>query len=495
MSWKPDFLTQNHVPSAVSTDLLSGQWLSNHASGKVSGASAEGALGNRREYFHPEGGEDAPNTAKKANKTRLETLADTRQAARIFRANEARIEERGGDTSELAGRGVCFCGWHQIRDMESEVQRVRKQDRWHSYVTGVQMCGLRWVCPVCTTKKAEEDRKFVNDGLAAARAIDGIWPVMLTLTTRHTRREKASDVLQGVVTAEQRVKRLKVWDRIKDRSLGYVRAFEWTYGENGHHPHFHTILLIRAETEEEAIHLVEEMKPAYMRQLARVGRDGTSAAAWRHSFQVQGAAEAANYVAKWGAAEEITQAHKKDGKGEGLTPWQLLRRSRTLDDAQEREKSAAVWWEIIQASKGRAQLYKSEHFKRLVEEYRESHQAEAEPEPETVLKLGQRIGREGSLRFQLYRMRTLAVREAAESADDLVAAKTAAELALNDGDTDRDSLDRHERNEMPEVDLIDDRDFFEPTAPLVRERSSQKIPYYPPNHPDSSCYRKYHLNE
>lgn len=432
-------------------------------------AIAGGDLGTRREYFHPAAGEGAPSKREKANKIRRETLADSRQASRIFRAKEARCEERGEDTSQLAGRGVCFCGWHQIRDMDSEVMRVKKGDEqgWHSYATGVQMCGLRWVCAVCTAKKAEEDRRFVNDGLAAARGIDGVWPVMLTLTTRHSRREKAHDVLHGVVTAEQRVKRLKVWGRIKARSLGYVRAFEWTFGENGHHPHFHTILLIEAETEEEAIALVEEMQPAYMRQLARAGRDGTSAGAWKHSFQVQGAAEAASYIAKWGSAEEITQAHKKEGKGEGLTPWQLLRRSRTLEDAKEREQAAAIWWEIVQASKGRAQLYKSEGFKKLVAEYREAGEAEPEPEPQTVLALGRRMTGDNTRRFQQYRTRSLAVREAAESVDDLAEAQIVAELALIEGEADCETLDR--LDERSDIELIDDGDFASPSEEMSND--------------------------
>lgn len=389
------------------------------------------------------------------NKIRRETLADARQAARIFRSKEAQIKEDGGDASVLAGRGVCLCGWHQIRDHDSKVMRVRRDEYWHAYTTGTQMCGLRHVCPVCTAKAAEEDRRFVNDGLAAARALPGVWPVMVTLTTRHSRRERAGDVLAGVKTAEQRLKRLKVWDRINARSLGYVRAFEWTFGKNGHHPHFHTILLIQAETEEEAISLVEEMQPAYMRQLARAGRDGKSAAAWEHSFQVQGAAEAANYVVKWGAVEEITQGHRKDGKGEGLTPWQLLRRSRVLDDDRDRQKAAAIWWEIVQATKGMSQLYKSQRFIDLVEEWREQQpDGEEAPEPEQLADLGTRTGRYATHRFVAYRVRTLAVREAGERHDDLAVAQAAVEIEICRGkfdDTVLDALD------VPDdADLIDD---------------------------------------
>lgn len=337
--------------------------------------------------------------------------------------------------------------------------RVRRDDYWHAYTTGTQMCGLRHVCPVCTAKAAEEDRRFVNDGLAAARALPGVWPVMLTLTTRHSRRERAEEVLAGVKQAEQRVKRLKIWRRISEQSIGYVRAFEWTHGKNGHHPHFHTILLIEAKTEADAVALVQEMQPAYMRQLARAGRDGTSAAAWRHSFQVQGAAAVEGYITKWGAAEEITQGHKKEAGGEGLTSWQILRRSRTLDDDRDRQQAAAIWWEIVQATKGASQLYKSQGFIELVEAWRELEpEGEEESSPEELADLGVRKGRWATSRFEAYRVRTLAVREAAERHEDLVTARAAVERELGAGQSDEDAID--EIDAPDEIDLIDD-DFAE----------------------------------
>lgn len=374
---------------------------------------------------------------------------------------EARLEADSQDVSQLAGRGVCFCGWHQIAGHESKVLRAQRDDRWHAYATGAQMCGLRHVCPVCTSRQAEEDRQFVNDGLAAARALDGVWPVMLTLTTRHKRSESAVDVLGGIITAEQRVKRLKVWKRLADCSLGYVRAFEWTFGRNGHHPHFHTILLVRADSEEDAVARVEELQPAYMRQLAAAGRDGTSKAAWQHSFQVQGAAAAQNYVTKWGYAEELTGARLKDARGEGFTPWQLLRRSRTLVDDRERQQAASIWWEIVQATKGRSQLYKSQGFKDLVEAWREQQEeGEAPPEPEEVADLGIRDkGGNNTGRFQAYRVRSLAVREAAESCADLDQARHAAECALMRGRSDDELLDDCDADE---IDLIDDDDVDPP---------------------------------
>lgn len=428
--------------------------------GSGQGRPAEPALGIRREYFHP--AEASPGEI--AKKIRREVTADQRQAAALFRAFEEASQKAGAsheEVQDLAGRGVCFCAWTQIAGIETEVMRVPRTKKrgeelhrhWHSYMTGLQMCGLRWVCPVCTAKRAEEDRRAVNDGLSAARD-RGLYPVMLTFTTRHHRDEAPADVFAGIKKAEQRIKRLKPWERLSQRSAGYVRVLEWTYQDaSGHHPHFHSVMLIRAESEEEAIAQARTLQPSYMRQLAKAGRDGTSKAAWKHSFQVQGASAVGDYITKWGVAEELTGAQRKDGGG--LTPWQLLRLSRTASgdkgkaDKAERARYASIWWEIIQATKHKAQLYKSEGWNQLVEEWRAEQlepEPEPEPEPQLVAKLGHRNKgeRDGSTRFLLARRRSLAVREAAESVDDLAAASAAVEAALISGPQDDDLLKAEE---------------------------------------------------
>ncbi|MGD7428379.1 protein rep, partial [Ralstonia pseudosolanacearum] len=175
--------------------------------------------------------------------------------------------------AKLPGRGVTFCGWTQIAEHPTELLRVQDETGFRSYFSGVQTCGLRWVCPCCTASAAQTDRQRVNDGLAAGRQ-RGLWPVMITLTTRHHRKERAEDVVAGVQRAEQRLKTVKAWRRFADRIAGYARAFEWTHGKNGHHPHFHTIALVEADSEEEAIEAAKELQAAYMRQLESAGRDG-----------------------------------------------------------------------------------------------------------------------------------------------------------------------------------------------------------------------------
>ena len=213
---------------------------------------------------------------------------------------------------------------------------------------------------------------------------------MLTLTTRHSRKDDSEALLGAIAQAEQRLKRLKCWAALP--VAGYARVLEWTYGNNGHHPHYHTIILMKARTSR-GREGGEGPSTVYMAQLAKAGRDGMTSAAWRHSFQVQGAA-AAPVSHEMGAAEELTGAQHK--AGHGLTQWQLLRLARKAQPengqtaAQVRAFYAARWWEVMKAVKGRSQLFKSEGFKALAAEYLDANPEDAAPEPETVLSFGTR---------------------------------------------------------------------------------------------------------
>ena len=423
--------------------------------GGTTGAGAPAPLGKRGNSFTlpAEGGEKALQN-KRNQQGRRDLIADQRRAASIYWYHAGalmRAWEEGREDLEavedLPGRGVTMCGWTQIAGMDTELMRQPGPDGHHAYLTGLQMCGLRWVCPICTARRAMQDRQTVNDGLAAARA-KGLYPVMITLTTRHHPREAAEDVLRGIIQAEQKLKRLKVWTRLKAVSAGYVRVLEWTHGAHGHHPHFHTIILVRAECEDDAIAQAETLRGAYMRQLEKAGRDGKSPAAWEHSFHVQGAAAAEGYITKWGAAEELTGSLAKDGGRDSLTPWQLLRLARTAlarggrTADQERARYASIWWQIIIATKGKAQLYKSQGWTDLVEAWRaEQPDAEPVPEPELVWHLGYREKRaEASASWLAARDRTIPLREAAESVPDLDAARDAVALALVGGLTDAEII-------------------------------------------------------
>ena len=413
-------------------------------------------------------------TREKFNEYRLNAVADQRRAASIYRHYRDKAIAEGVEPEalddrssphKLPGRGVTMCGLTQISGMETEQWRQTTPDgRFLSYFTGLQPCGLRQVCPICTAAKSEKDRLAINDGLAAARR-SGLVPVMVTMTLRHSKRDNAKELLDALCAAEQTLKQGKAWRRLKKRLAGYARVLEWTFGKRGHHPHYHMIVLVRAENEAQAIALVETLRDSYLGQLEAAGRDGSSKAARERAFHVQGASAVKRYMTKGGMAEEITGARHKDDS-HGLTQWQLLRESRTAGTEKERGDHARTWWQIITAVSGRAQLYLSQGWRDLMAQEREAQDPEPVQPKELVASYGQRLRGGVSDAWSQAKAKRLALREAAEAQVPLDEAQKAVSEALRQGPSDSQII--RSMNEEAEVTLVED---LQDEAPLKQVNS------------------------
>ena len=176
----------------------------------------------------------------------------------------------------------------------------------------------------------------------------------MSLTARHTKAHKLPDLLNSLKNAKKRLCQRREWRALP--LIGSVTATEVTGGgSHGWHPHFHTLMLIEATTEAEAIELVERLRAPWLACLKAFGLDGAGAA-----FDVQGAASAGNYVGKWGAAEELALGERKKGR-HGRTPFQLLHDASETGDTLASE----LFVEYAKAFKGRRQLVWSRGLKEL----------------------------------------------------------------------------------------------------------------------------------
>lgn len=380
-------------------------------------AGGEAPLGNKRKPFHPSPTAPTENQPASQSFNRLRRLRETdkRRAAgialhHIAAAKAAALEEQDAlidagrclqDDSDLfdaiwarvdalpSGK-VGLCGMTQIREVETEQWVGSRKSQGgtavpNAYFTGVQRCGLGFLCPDCGFTKMETMRSTLNDGIAVARRLR-LRLVMITLTTRHARDEAAADVYARIATAFSRLKRLKAWTRMMQRVQGFAWVLEWTWSvSGGFHPHFHVVMAVRADSQDEAEELARSVQPAYMRQLDRAGGDGTSPAAWEHAFDVSGAEAVGNYMAKWGTAEELTKGHAKDGAG--MPPMRLLRESWAARSQDTRNRAAAVWWEIACAMKHKSQLYVSEGWTALAARFPELFPEEQEDEPPAPVRI------------------------------------------------------------------------------------------------------------
>lgn len=231
---------------------------------------------------------------------------------------------------------------------------------------GLQACGSVWMCPVCSAKISERRRGELNYLLAWGRE-HGYMPVLMTLTVRHGLRDPLGQLLERLGKAKKNFQQSRSWRRIKDLILGHVTATEVTHGENGWHPHYHMLILLRAGSEAEAIEAIECTASAWSNALRNQKLDCNE-----HGHMVQGASEAGDYVTKWGAAEEMALTGSKDGK-KGRHPFKLL-----YDYDQGDNQAGALFVEYAKQFKGKRQLVWSPGLKDAIglEDYTDAQLAE-----------------------------------------------------------------------------------------------------------------------
>lgn len=354
-------------------------WPNPHAPKQAEGVASRYDKENRCR----ESGNSPEKAKQRAIELRRSKFADQRTAARLWRSFNPDFK-----ASKAAGRGVTACGWSLRAQSTAKLVRIETERGPKAFYRGLMVCGLRWVCPCCTAAKSEESKKQLNAALAQGRQT-GLVPVMLTLTARHSKKMALAKFWETLSTAEKKMKKRRQWKALNKRLPGgFAKAVEVTYGKNGWHPHLHIILLTDGADEAEALELVEALREIWLEELEKVGLDGHSTAAKKRSFDVRSAATAAEYVAKWGAAEEMTLSGSKVGRAEGRTPWQLLREAREAETEKERMFAGALWYEFIQVFKGVHQLRKSPKFSETVKKYRATNpEEEDEPDENTLIHL------------------------------------------------------------------------------------------------------------
>ena len=231
---------------------------------------------------------------------------------------------------------------------------VHRREDFETYYSGLQTCGLVWVCPVCAARISERRRVDLLAALDSAKR-QGLHRSLLTLTVPHY---ASTDVfhLLGMV----RYLTERFWSGRSRASLdipGYVgqaRALEVTRGENGWHPHPHILLF----TSEPALPAYEAL---YDRWTALVEDSGLGTPN-RHALSLQDGTYAAQYAGKWGLAEELTKAHTKQARAGGRTPWAIL-----ADHYGGDHLSGKLFREYAKAFKGYRQLFFSRNLRELLE--------------------------------------------------------------------------------------------------------------------------------
>jgi len=195
---------------------------------------------------------------------------------------------------------------------------------------------------------------------------EGHTVLLLTFTARHKITDNLSKLLAGIGKAKQRFRQSRSFRALKDVVVGTVTALEVTYGENGWHPHYHELWILRSASErlvDPMVYIDEVLRDEWLRCLSKERLSGNGAA-----FDMRDGSFARDYPAKfgddphdgWGMPEEMTMSKSKSGRRGGRSPMQLLR-----DSAQGDEEAGMLWAIFARAFKGKRQLVWSNGLKAL----------------------------------------------------------------------------------------------------------------------------------
>jgi hypothetical protein len=252
-----------------------------------------------------------------------------------------------------------------VRPDRSEVQVRKSGKSGKSYYAGLMACGSVWACPVCAPKiqsvRAAEVRQAIDEWTRRGGHV-----VMLTQTVPHTRQDALEPLLEHFIQALRKFKAGEPYKRLERRYgiAGSIRALEVTHGENGWHPHAHTILFLEPTAD---LDFLQQMEAAlFVRWQSATARAGFGELS-RDAFTLQDAAHVRNYVTKmgteyqWNAEHELVKAHTKAGKGSKRSPFDLLRSY--LADPKDRQ-ALALFAEYAYVFGGRRQLVWSNGLKK-----------------------------------------------------------------------------------------------------------------------------------
>lgn len=269
---------------------------------------------------------------------------------------------------------VGLCQWAPIDAAKGVFVSIRGTEIGaKAGLSGVQRCGSVWACPCCSAAISHVRKGELNAALSWGRE-HGFLPLMLTLTARHGSHDDLKDLRDRMKRAKQLFHGRNGWVKLKPLLAGHITATETTQGRNGWHPHFHVLLFVKPKemraylrkqgvethgkkSEPLAVSLFDTLLPWWLEALADCGLDGNGAA-----LQVQGAANAGDYIAKWGAGEEMTLSGAKRARGKGRTPAQLL--ADAVDGGDD--EAAELWAEFVHVFHGSRQLTWSRGLKKAV---------------------------------------------------------------------------------------------------------------------------------
>ena len=293
---------------------------------------------------------------------------------KAYRKFTIKLKERAGEIlfnpKDKKQNRVCGCGkWRIDKEMPVGVQFDASKGvaKYHN----LQYCGSVWVCPDCSYKISQERKKELAEAMKGCRD-KGLHVAMLTLTVPHYLGDDLKTLLKKMSKAKH-----SLWTNRNSREyfadqfpmVGHITATEVKYSDNnGFHPHFHILCILDKQYAAEDLQIIEsELYEFWAEKCVKSGlgkpnrRNGIDLKMGSNNEDML-----ADYISKWGMAEEMTQAHLKIGKKnmQSLTMWEVLELAQM--EASVKDKYSYIFKTYAEAFKGRRQLFWSKGLKKLL---------------------------------------------------------------------------------------------------------------------------------
>lgn len=230
------------------------------------------------------------------------------------------------------------------------------------YFVGLQTCGSVWTCPICANRIQEVRRQEIATAMTHFYK-SGKQACMVTFTFPHTAKDTLKELLKCFAEALHDFKSGNPWTKFKNKYgfEGLIRSLEITRGGNGWHPHTHELLFIDKSVNEEEFKewmIQRWLKVCVKAGLVDINDVKKQKQFLEHSLDFKFNCSTSDYLAKfddksnWGIDREIAKASTKQGKKDGMHPFELAYRGYN-----------SLFIEYTEAIKGRAQLFWSRGLK------------------------------------------------------------------------------------------------------------------------------------
>lgn len=259
--------------------------------------------------------------------------------------------------------------YHCLRTIQRKgggVEVWQAAEHRSAHYGNLMICGLHWVCPVCAVKIAQRRVGEVARAVKVTQEHGGAVGFM-TVTIPHYQGQDLGQLLDGFLGAVRSFKGRRRYRDLMSRlgHLGEVRSLETTYGDNGWHPHTHSLNFFPegvgawAEVREELAAMWGQVVEG--RGLGKVHEEhGLSFVEVGSRESGEDAQVVAEYAVKsddglgsrWGAADELVRGNSKQARRAGRTPFAILADYTLAGD----EASGALFRAYAQAFKGKNHL-------------------------------------------------------------------------------------------------------------------------------------------